>query len=244
MPKKGRNCMQMENDKDTGKPARKRPMANRAARPVDKPQVLRETDDDARRQAPHSGARRPLHGAGRSRSADRLSVRQQGTDRHRCGRRAGGPGFRPFRPYQGPSGRSALLAAGRRARQGRSARLSAHHPSVPVPRWVVRDTPEHIRIRARFLDRHPKAALYADFPDFRFFRITPQSASLNGGFGRAYNLPGLDLLIPAPGITDDWLELAENLKNMTEAADKFAAHFNTHGEKQCDSVAWIGPEST
>ncbi len=63
---------------------------------------------------------------------------------------------------------------------------------------VERDTPLHARIRSRFLDRHAKAKLYIDFPDFRFFRLIPQSASLNGGFGRAYILEGNDLVIHSP----------------------------------------------
>ena len=51
-------------------------------------------------------------------------------------------------------------------------------------------------IRARFLRRHKKAALYADFADFMFFRLTPVTASLNGGFGRAYQLTTDDLCLP------------------------------------------------
>ena len=39
--------------------------------------------------------------------------------------------------------------------------------------------------RARFLQRHPKAALYADFGDFSFWRLVPRAAHLNGGFARA-----------------------------------------------------------
>lgn len=58
----------------------------------------------------------------------------------------------------------------------------------------------HARIRRRFLARHPKAALYADFPDFAFFRLAPSSASLNGGFGRAYLIEADDLLIASPAI--------------------------------------------
>jgi putative heme iron utilization protein len=48
--------------------------------------------------------------------------------------------------------------------------------------------PVHARIRTRFLNRHAKAKLYIDFPDFRFFRLDSAIASLNGGFGRAYIL--------------------------------------------------------
>jgi len=54
------------------------------------------------------------------------------------------------------------------------------------------------RIRSRFLRRHPKAKLYASFRDFAFFRLVPKSASLNGGFGRAYIISGDDLIITSP----------------------------------------------
>lgn len=61
---------------------------------------------------------------------------------------------------------------------------------------VAADDPERPHLRARFLRRHPKAALYADFPDFLFLRLRPVSASLNGGFGRAYALTGADFNLP------------------------------------------------
>jgi putative heme iron utilization protein len=44
------------------------------------------------------------------------------------------------------------------------------------------------RARARFLARHPKAALYADFADFSLWRMEMAGAHLNGGFARAMNL--------------------------------------------------------
>ncbi|ATN35142.1 pyridoxamine 5'-phosphate oxidase [Rhizobium sp. ACO-34A] len=68
---------------------------------------------------------------------------------------------------------------------------------------------EHARLRARFIARHPKAKLYIDFPDFRFFRLVPQNASLNGGFGKAYLLPGEDFLIPS--VTGDELSGHEDV---------------------------------
>jgi putative heme iron utilization protein len=43
-------------------------------------------------------------------------------------------------------------------------------------------------LRARFLALHPYASLYADFADFRFWRITPLALRLVGGFGRAFRL--------------------------------------------------------
>lgn len=65
---------------------------------------------------------------------------------------------------------------------------------------VESDTESHSRIRARFLRRHPKSGLYADFQDFSFFRLVPKSASLNGGFGKAYRISASDLLISSPAI--------------------------------------------
>ncbi|MDZ5450738.1 HugZ family protein [Labrys sp. ZIDIC5] len=48
--------------------------------------------------------------------------------------------------------------------------------------------------KARFLARHPKSALYADFPDFSFFRVTVSGGHLNGGFARAALLSAEELL--------------------------------------------------
>ncbi|GJD48133.1 hypothetical protein OPKNFCMD_0849 [Methylobacterium crusticola] len=55
-------------------------------------------------------------------------------------------------------------------------------------------------IRARFLARHPKAALYADFPDFGFFRLAPEAGHLNGGFARAATLTAAELLTDLAGL--------------------------------------------
>ncbi|TVQ54912.1 MAG: HugZ family protein [Rhodobacteraceae bacterium] len=56
--------------------------------------------------------------------------------------------------------------------------------------------------RRRYLARHPKAALYADFGDFGFFRVRPARADFNGGFGKAYDLSAQDL---APRVSCDGL---------------------------------------
>ncbi|KRE09338.1 pyridoxamine 5'-phosphate oxidase [Bosea sp. Root381] len=64
-------------------------------------------------------------------------------------------------------------------------------------RKIAREGEEGARIRRRFLARQPKAALYADFGDFSFFALDLEGASLNGGFGRAYELVPADLLTEA-----------------------------------------------
>lgn len=75
------------------------------------------------------------------------------------------------------------------------------HPRVTlrcVADRISRDSESHVRIRSRFIARHPKAQLYADFPDFAFFRMEPHSASLNGGFGKAFVLEAADFVIDSP----------------------------------------------
>jgi putative heme iron utilization protein len=59
--------------------------------------------------------------------------------------------------------------------------------------FVAADAPDRPALRAHWLKGHPKAALYIDFADFAFVRLTPESALLNGGFGRAFRLSPEDL---------------------------------------------------
>ena len=49
--------------------------------------------------------------------------------------------------------------------------------------------------RTRYLQRNPKAKLYADFADFAFFRLAIEHVHFNGGFGRADPLAPDDILI-------------------------------------------------
>ncbi|MCO6185379.1 HugZ family protein [Rhizobium sp. L1K21] len=91
-----------------------------------------------------------------------------------------------------------------------SPRLTIQCDALPVARQSEDDR----TIRARFLRRHKKAALYADFADFLFMRLRPLRASLNGGFGKAYALTENDLAIDSDATTmmadyqDKLLEIA------------------------------------
>jgi len=74
------------------------------------------------------------------------------------------------------------------------------HPRISIVARAVlleRDHPDRDRIARRYLAHQPKAGLYAELGDFRFVRLEPQSASLNGGFGRAYVLDADQLLSSA-----------------------------------------------
>lgn len=71
------------------------------------------------------------------------------------------------------------------------------HPRITISCQATRlerGTPAQQKAEWRFLSRHPKAKLYAGFPDFNWFKLDPQGASLNGGFGKAYALERTDLL--------------------------------------------------
>lgn len=68
------------------------------------------------------------------------------------------------------------------------ARLSILGRALPAPADEAR--------RALWLARDPKAKVYLDLPDFRFWRIEPVSGLLNAGFGQAFRLGPADMLKP------------------------------------------------
>lgn len=79
------------------------------------------------------------------------------------------------------------------ARMGKGDPLA--HPRLTLVGRIQRardaDRP---RLRARFLARHPKAALYVDFGDFAFYRLECARAHLNGGFAKAADYAALQIL--------------------------------------------------
>lgn len=161
----------------------------------DKPQVIRDTDDDARRQARIllRGARYAAIGVIDPETGFPFVSRVLlGTDTD---------GAAVILVSNLSAHTTALLADPRASlltgEPGKGDPLA--HPRLTVQctaESVERDSDTHRRLRSRFLARHPKAQLYIDFPDFRFFRLVPVRASLNGGFGRAYHLSSADFLIP------------------------------------------------
>lgn len=73
------------------------------------------------------------------------------------------------------------------------------HPRISVScvaAFLDRNSPDSDAVAARYLRCNPKSKLYAAFADFSYVRLTPISASLNGGFGQAYNLESADVLSP------------------------------------------------
>lgn len=74
------------------------------------------------------------------------------------------------------------------------------HPRLTVT-GVARRDPDPA-LRERFLRRHPKSALYADFGDFGFWRVAVTAAHLNGGFARAAALGADEILTPIADASD------------------------------------------
>lgn len=74
------------------------------------------------------------------------------------------------------------------------------HPRLTISGNIARDADP--LLRARFLARHPKSALYADFADFSFWRMTPTGFHLNGGFARAADFEPAAILTSLAGADD------------------------------------------
>ena len=75
------------------------------------------------------------------------------------------------------------------------------HPRITLVCQALRlerGSAEHARAERRYLNRNPKAKLYAALGDFSIFRLEPERASLNGGFGKAYLLDRTDLVTTGP----------------------------------------------
>lgn len=69
-------------------------------------------------------------------------------------------------------------------------------------RRLARGEGDEARLRARFLARHPGAAMYADFGDFGFFSVAVERAHLVAGFGRIHWIEGAALMdTAAPALT-------------------------------------------
>lgn len=75
--------------------------------------------------------------------------------------------------------------------------------------------------KRRFLARHPDAAMYAGFKDFRFYRVMPERAHLVGGFGKIHWLERAALLAAPPPA------------GLAEAEEGIVAHMN---EDHADAI--------
>lgn len=104
---------------------------------------------------------------------------------------------------------------------------------------IAFEDPRHVRIEGRFLSRNSKAKLYSGFADFSFFRLEPQSASLNGGFGKAYALIADDLLLQSPSleaIAGAEQSAVEHMNSdHADAVNRLARHYGN----QKEDLPWV-----
>ena len=98
---------------------------------------------------------------------------------------------------------------------------------------LERGSADHVRAERRYLNRNPKAKLYAGLGDFSIFRLDVERASLNGGFGKAYLLERSDLIATGPIVEELADSEQSSLDHMNadhrDALSLYARHFG-HAE--------------
>lgn len=109
-----------------------------------------------------------------------------------------------------------------------TGRAESANPQT-APRVTLTGTAEAITdaaLKARWLARHPYAALYADFADFGLWRIKPLGALMVGGFARATRLRMAQLLPDAAAVAA-----------IAEAEADIIAHVNTDHADAVEVIA-------
>jgi putative heme iron utilization protein len=101
---------------------------------------------------------------------------------------------------------------------------------------LERGSDDHARAERRYLNRNPKARLYVGLRDFNIFRLDPERASLNGGFGKAFELTREDLLSDA-AVASALAPIEQGaVQHMNEdhadAVSLYARHFAGAGEAE------------
>lgn len=93
-------------------------------------------------------------------------------------------------------------------------------PRLTVQGPILPCDADRAEARARFLARHPDAAVYADFADFGFYRVEARAAHLVAGFGRILWIDGPEMRFGESG--DDFLaaepEVVEHMNGDHSAA--------------------------
>ena len=107
--------------------------------------------------------------------------------------------------------RASLLLTGRHERGD-----PLNHPRVTLSGQVERCAAP--RAKVRYLQRNPKAGLYAGFADFALFQLRIDDVHFNGGFGRAAPLTVAEVLASREGETA-----------LVEAEDGLLAEVNALG---------------
>ncbi|WP_079212158.1 HugZ family protein [Brucella pituitosa] len=108
------------------------------------------------------------------------------------------------------------------------------HPRITLhcnANKIERISSEYPRVRRRYLNHNPKGALYVDLGDFAFFRLTIESASLNGGFGKAFNLTNNDLTNPPESVGAIAVSEQDTIDDLN---NKYGNEINLHAARHKD----------
>ena len=115
------------------------------------------------------------------------------------------------------------------------------HPRISLAcraRRLERGSTDHARAERRYLNRNSKAKLYVGLGDFSFFRLEPERASLNGGFGKAYLLERDDFITSGPVVEELAASEQPSLDHMNadhrDAIAIYARHFG-----RAEGDGWI-----
>jgi hypothetical protein len=111
------------------------------------------------------------------------------------------------------------------------------------PRVTVLGTVERTddsRLKARFVARHPSAALYADFADFHLYRVTVTRAHFVAGFGRIHWIEAADFTFNtgAAALADAEENLIQQLGKQADRLAQLATGRRAEGWR----VTGIDPE--
>jgi putative heme iron utilization protein len=115
--------------------------------------------------------------------------------------------------------RASLLLTGRHERGD-----PLNHPRVTLSGRVERCVAPRAKIR--YLQRNPKAGLYAGFADFALYRLQIDDVHFNGGFGRAAALTVAEVLSPR-----------ESEAALVEAEEALLAEVNALGRAEFARLA-------
>jgi putative heme iron utilization protein len=96
------------------------------------------------------------------------------------------------------------------------------------------------RLKARFVARHPSAALYADFADFHLYRVTATRAHFVAGFGRIHWIEASEFVFDAgvAALTDAEEGLIQQLGKQADRLAQLATGRRAEGWR----VTGIDPE--
>lgn len=115
------------------------------------------------------------------------------------------------------------------------------HPRITLACRAVKlehSSPEHARIERRYINRQPKAKLYAGFRDFSFFRLELERASLNGGFGRAYLLERAEIVTDSPAL-EALAEMEQSAIDHMNSDHREAIQLYAHHFAKATADDWI-----